>query len=142
MGYSSAVSAVVDWFGPTNFLEMDEEFKELGIDGQFHSTPDSPESLYLGADITKVPERVKMANPETYISKNTPPFFIQHGTMDNLVPVLQSIKFYKKLKNEIGDESVTLELLKCAGHGTPEYFDKNENIEKVIKFLDSIVKKD
>lgn len=140
MEYSSHVSAVVDWFGPTDFLAMDRQFKELGIKGQAHSVPDSPESLYLGGNISEIPEKVNMANPETYISKNTPPFFIQHGSSDNLVPVLQSVEFSKKLENMIGKENVTFEILDCAGHGTPE-FDKKENVEKVIRFLDSVLKK-
>ena len=51
----------------------------------------SPESLLLGHKITEIPEQVRAANPVTYIKKNAPPFFIQHGTKDAVVPVQQSI---------------------------------------------------
>lgn len=51
---SDHVQAVVDWYGPINFLKMDEQFKASGIDGQVHSSPDSPESKLLGQQITLV----------------------------------------------------------------------------------------
>ena len=37
------VKAVVDWFGPTDFLKMDEQLKESKVTNpQTHSIPDSP----------------------------------------------------------------------------------------------------
>jgi len=44
------VQAVVDWFGPTNFLLMDEQLAASGLapaPGEEHSGPHSPESLLL-----------------------------------------------------------------------------------------------
>ncbi len=41
---SSRVQAVVDWFGPTDFLRMDAQLKESGVENpQLHSVLDSPE---------------------------------------------------------------------------------------------------
>ena len=99
LGYadqSSRVQAVVDWFGPTDFLKMDEQVAIVGGGkvGPFpHNAVDSPESRLLGAQITTIPERVREANPETYIRADAPPFFIQHGTRDTTVPPLQSVNF-------------------------------------------------
>ncbi|MGL5087919.1 MAG: hypothetical protein ACRC0Y_07965 [Fusobacteriaceae bacterium] len=31
------VSSVIDSFGPINFLTMDEQWKEIGIDGEKHN---------------------------------------------------------------------------------------------------------
>jgi dipeptidyl aminopeptidase/acylaminoacyl peptidase len=82
-----------------------------------------------------MPIRVKAANPETYIHKEAPPFFIQHGTKDPVVPVQQSIELAEKLGQAIGKENVRLELLEGAGHADPQ-FETPENIAKVLDFLD------
>lgn len=137
---STEVQAVVDWFGPIDFLAMDEQFVNEGIKGQIHNSADSFESQYLGEDIRNIPEIVKKTNPETYISKTTPPFLIQHGTGDTLIPHTQSINFAKKLEEAIGKDNVELHLLKCAGHGDPKAFDSPENLELVFKFLDKHLK--
>jgi acetyl esterase/lipase len=137
---SSCVQAVVDWFGPTDFLKMDEQLKEGGVKNpQTHSIPDSPESELIGKNLEDAPELVKAANPETYISKDDPPFFIQHGRIDHLVPYQQSVNLAKKLEPVIGKEKVTLEILADTDHGGPN-FQTAENINKVFVFLDRYMK--
>ena len=98
---SSGVQAVVDWFGPTDFLKMDEQLAESNMEPpeEFsHSGANSPESLLLGRKITEIPELVREANPETYITSNAPPFFIQHGDCDDTVPHQQSVNLAAKLR--------------------------------------------
>ena len=132
------VQAVVDWFGPTDFIKMDEYLAANGLlspSGFRHSEANSPESLLLGHIITEIPEKVVTANPETYINKNVPPFLIQHGVEDPIVPVQQSIEFAEKLKKIMGEDRVVLDLLKDAGHGGPQ-FETPQNIKKVLDFLD------
>jgi acetyl esterase/lipase len=137
---SSRIQAVVDWFGPTDFLTMDEQLKESRVSNpQIHSIPDSPESELIGKNITDAPELVKAANPETYISKDDPPFFIQHGLTDNLVPYQQSVNLTNKLEPVIGKEKVTLELIPETGHGGPA-FQSEQNINRVFAFLDKYLK--
>ena len=126
------MQAVVTWFGPTDFLKMDEYLIERGLPpppGQEHSAANSPESLLLGQKITEIPERVKAANPETYITPDAPPFFIQHGVQDPVVPVQMSIHLAAKLEQAIGKDKVRLELLEGAGHGDPQ-FETPENVDK------------
>ncbi len=78
---SSSAQAVIDWFGPTDFLRMDEQLKESGVEDPLpHSVPDSPESKLIGNNLKGAIGLVKETNPETYISA------IQHGLEDNLVP--------------------------------------------------------
>lgn len=134
----SHVQAVVAWFGPTDFLQMDELLAERGLPpapGTEHSGANSPESLLLGRQIIEIPERVKAANPETYITPAAPPFFLQHGTMDSTVPVQMSINFAAKLEQVLGKDRVQLGLLEGAEHGDPQ-FETPENVEKVLDFLD------
>lgn len=141
---SSRVQAVVDWFGPVNFLTMDEQNKASGLADkvsgvQTHDTADSFESKLVGKQISLAPELVKAANPETYITADDPPFFIQHGTLDPNVPTQQSVDFAAALTSVIGADQVTLELLEGAGHGGAQ-FDAADNVQKVLDFLDKALK--
>jgi acetyl esterase/lipase len=54
-GVSPAVPAVVDWFGPTDFLEMDAQFAASGITPAMGkvASDSSFESKYIGQLITK-----------------------------------------------------------------------------------------
>jgi acetyl esterase/lipase len=133
---SSHVQAVVDWFGPTDFLKMDEQLAQSGLKPFLaHNDANSPESLLLGQKITEVPDLVRTANPETYIHPELPPFFIQHGDRDDVVPYQQSVNIAAKLSEVLDPETVTLELLPGVGHGGPE-FEAEENLLKVFAFLD------
>lgn len=72
---SSHVQAVVNWFGPTDFLKMDDQLHESGaVNPMIHSIPTSPESILLGNNLEDVPELVKEADPGTYVSADDPPF--------------------------------------------------------------------
>ena len=143
---SSAVQAVVDWFGPLNFLEMDAQFAASGITPAMGvtSSESSPESQYIGQLITNDPELTQQANPATYtgtMTKDTAPaFLIQHGTADGNVPVQQSVDFASLLTSALGEDKVTLVLLEGAGHGTSE-FTTQENLDLVFAFLDQVLKK-
>jgi acetyl esterase/lipase len=137
---SSRVQAVVDWFGPTDFLKMDEHAKESKVaNPQIHSVPESPESQLIGKNLQDAPDIVKTANPETYISEDDPPFFIQHGLIDPLVPYPQSVNFAKKLEQALGKGKVTIELIPGTGHGGPA-FQTEQNLKKVFAFLDKYLK--
>ena len=134
----SHVQAVVDWFGPTDFLKMDEQLAESGLahgDEEDHNGSNSPESLLLGKKITEVPDLVRSANPETYIHVNVPPLFIQHGTKDDTVPHQQSVIFADKVRRVCGEERVFLELIQDARHADPK-FETAKNVKKVLDFLD------
>jgi acetyl esterase/lipase len=132
------VQAVIDWFGPTNFLEMDAQLAASGLEpgkGQEHNAAHSPESLLLGKKITDIPRLVQAANPETYIRSNAPPFLIQHGTKDAVVPVQQSIGFATKLREALGEQAAMLYLIEGGEHGDPK-FETTDNVALVLNFLD------
>lgn len=131
------VQAVVAWFPPTDFLKMDAQLAESGFlpPPEFaHSGENSPESLILGQKITEIPELVRIANPETYLRPGLPPFFIQHGKIDDTVPYQQSLNFTQKLR-AIAPQNVTYEVLPNAHHADPA-FETPQNVQKVLDFLD------
>jgi len=132
---SSCVQAVVDWFGPTDFLQADQEFIDSGSTcPATHDLPTSGESEFMGFAIQDNPEAVKKANPITYVSSDDPPFFIQHGTADCTVPPQQSQIFYDALAPAIGAEKVTLTFFDGWEHGDSR-FSTPSNLAVVINFL-------
>lgn len=128
--FNSNVHAVIDWYGPTNFLIMDEcgsSFQHNGIK--------SPESTLIGGEIQKNKDKVALANPITYVTENNPPFLIFHGNKDPLVPHCQSEKLHEILEAK-GIQS-ELVIIPGGKHGpgvkTDIYF------EQMISFLKSLV---
>lgn len=131
----SNVQAVVAWFPPSDFSKMDEQLAELGLGptpGQEHSAADSPESLILGGQLERIPERVKAANPATYLRPGLAPFLLQHGDQDPVVPCLQSVNFVEKARPLVG--AVRLDILPGAGHGGPPFVEE-ENLARVFGWL-------
>ena len=90
---SSCVTCVVNYFGPTDLLTMNDFPSKID-----HDAPDSPESKMLGGTLPEHPQRAREASPQTHISKGDSPFLIIHGTDDQLVPYDQSVQFDKRLR--------------------------------------------
>jgi acetyl esterase/lipase len=108
----SRVQAVVDYFGPTDFLQMDAH-RVPG--GQAHDGADSPESRLVGGAIQENKDKVARANPITYVTKDAPPFLIVHGSADPLVPHHQSELLEAALKEK--GVAVTFYTVQGGGHG-------------------------
>jgi acetyl esterase/lipase len=113
--HSSRVQAVCDWFGPSDFLQMDAH--RINERSLVHNRTDSAESMLVGGPIQQEPYRsiCRKANPITYVTKNDPPFLIMHGDKDLLVPLHQSELLHDALK-KAGVET-TLHVVKGVGHG-------------------------
>jgi len=92
--FSSSVDAVVDWFGPTDFLQMDSCGSSMA-----HNPANSPESSLVGGAIQENKDICALANPITYIDSNDPPFLILHGDKDPLVPHCESELLFEALQN-------------------------------------------
>lgn len=123
---SSKVDAVVDWFGPTDFLVMDSCGSKMN-----HNDAKSPESVLIGAPIQENKAKAQVANPVSYVNKMTPPFLIFHGDKDPLVPHCQSELLYARLQ-QFGIKS-ELVLIKGGEHGPGVMIEKYYN--KMIAFL-------
>jgi acetyl esterase/lipase len=128
------VQVAVDWFGPTDFLAMDEQLAENGLGPADHNEAISPESRYLGARITEIPDRVRLASPMTYVGEHMAPVLIQHGLADNLVPFQQSVQLAEAIEARVGAERFELDLFDGAGHADPA-FETDQNLERVFDFI-------
>jgi len=135
---SSCVQAVVDWFGPIDFLKMQEQLTAAGCSASTDSAS-SPESKLVGAAIQTVPEKVALTNAMNYITADDAPFFIENGTADCNIPPVQNKNLAEALSAVIGADQVTYVSLEGAGHGGSQ-FETAENLAQVIAFLDKYLK--
>ncbi|MCX6279081.1 MAG: alpha/beta hydrolase fold domain-containing protein [Bacteroidetes bacterium] len=113
---SSRVQAVVDLFGPVNFLTMDAEALALGFVINTNSAS-SPESKLMGAPVQTIPELVTKANPTTYISADDAAFFISAGDVDQNIPYTQGQNLCAAMVPIIGSPRASFELMAGQGHG-------------------------
>ncbi len=126
---SSSVQAVCDWYGPTDFLRMDD------VPGKMvHLTPDSPESQLVGGDIRENPDKVHAVNPISYLNHQTdliPPYLIMHGSKDGIVIPGQSELLHQAMQdNQLNSELV---IVAGAGHGGPGW---EEQVSAVVAFFE------
>ncbi len=107
---SPAVQAVCNWFGPTDFLRMNDFPGKIDHDG-----PRSPESLFIGGPIQQHKQQVARANPISFVSAGDPPMLLMHGESDQLVPYNQSELLHAELVKRRIDS--TLYRVKGGDHG-------------------------
>lgn len=133
---SPTVQAVCNWFGPTDFLRMNDVTGAID-----HDAPDSPESLFIGAPIQEHPELVQRANPISYVSPSDPPMLIMHGDDDQSVIYNQSELLIRALQ-KAGVES-QLHRVKGGGHGFRGAEESPaELFGRVLRFFDEKLKDD
>jgi len=80
-----------------------------------HNAPDSPESELIGGNLQDNPEKVRNANPITYLARDCPPFLVIHGDSDPLVPHHQSELLVAAL--QAAAVPVKFYTVKGGGHG-------------------------
>ena len=126
--FSSHVKAVIDWYGPSDLLKLDEQKLPCypGLDG---NASYMPPSLLIGCPIQECKEKTELANPIHYVTRDDPPFLIMQGMLDCLVPYQQSVMLHEALKSAGVDS--TLILLPTAQHA-----DKQFNEAKYQKIVD------
>ena len=137
-GYSAEdclVQAVVDLFGPTDFLQMDAHSISDEI---IHDAPDSPESRLIGGEIQQNPEAVKAAIPVTYVNGSEPPFLIIHGDQDPLVPLHQSELLAKALSDAGSVHRLVVDVQ--GGHGSGGTSNRDAMAKEILSFLDHHLK--
>lgn len=120
---SSRVQAVVDWYGPSDFLTVG---------------PKETRTRLIGGDALTHREAAVKASPITYVSKDAAPFLIIHGDNDKTVPISQSEALAEALK-KAGAE-VTFVTVKGAGHGG-RLFTGPENMKRMEDFFSRHLKR-
>jgi acetyl esterase/lipase len=126
---SFTIRAVLDFYGPSNFLLFFGEAKP--------EATDNPVSILLGSSPLVRPDISNLASPFTYVDKDDPPFFIVHGEKDNEVPPAQSYLLQSYLK--LAGVNNELTIVKDAPHYGPA-FDIEALRKKLLEFLSAHLK--
>ena len=127
-GVSSAVQAAVAFYPPTNFTQMDFWALRKCETDRCHDAERSPESQLVGCAIQTCPEKVRAANPMTYLTPADPPMMILHGNSDQLVPHNQGEQLYMAL-NKACKDAIFISLPK-APHGNWNGFLTNDALRE------------
>ncbi len=133
---SSRVSAVCDWYGPTELLTMPPN--NVGDGRTEEDVANSNGAKLLGCTVKDCPELAKQASGYDNVSKDDSAFLIMHGDEDPGVPISQSVQFYERLQ-KMGVPS-QLEIVKGAGHGG-KLFDTPEVRATVLAFFERYLKR-
>ena len=117
---SDRVQAVIDIYGPANFSTVVKQAAEdPNVENIFaFNTPSDPYSSLIDAQLDDQ-AKADAVSPIHYVSGDSPPFLILHGTHDTLVPYAQSVELEAALKARGVD--VWLQTLPGAGHGGPAF---------------------
>lgn len=117
---SDRVQAVCDIYGPADFSTVVEQAAaDPNVKNIFQfNTATDPYSSLIGAKLDDKP-KADAVSPVHYISADTPPFLILHGTHDALVPYAQSQQLAAALKEK--GVPVWLQTLPGSGHGGPAF---------------------
>ncbi len=133
--YSSRVNVSIDWFGPIEFLTMDEQAAAQGFTINTNAAS-SPESRLIGAPIQTVPVLTNKANALQYVTSDDAVMVCQHGTSDTNIPILQSFNLYSAISETLGQDNALYTLIQGAGHGG-SLFETDENVDLVVSFINS-----
>ncbi len=97
-GVSSAVSCIVEWYGPTDLTGF---VKTVTADPPVFANNDpEPVRCLLGMSALDNPECARRASPVFHVTPQSPPVLIQHGTSDRVVPVSQAETLAKRLSEQ------------------------------------------
>lgn len=132
---SSDVSAVCSFYGLSDISRINDAPRNPA----FVNAPADriPENSLFRGNCAEHPEITQPGNPINYLhaEKEYPPFLMFHGDEDGMVPFLQSVLMYEKLREL--NKNVEFYKVKGADHGL--YMWTREVIDLVIRFFRAYV---
>ncbi len=134
--YTSKVKASVILSGCIDFLTMNNQWKELGVNGYDYDASTSYASGLVGGAIQTKKALCNEFNAETYITPDDGYFWLEHGTADNTIPYLQAKIFADSLTKVIPSGRVSLNIRSGAGHVDDKFY-TNSNLDSIASFLNT-----
>jgi acetyl esterase/lipase len=129
---SSSVRAIIDYYGPTNFMTILKQSTPHGLSVRVPAL-----ELLLGGQPEDQHELAKLASPVFHVDADDPPLLMLHGDQDPQVPINQSHELHALYKESKLD--VHFEVVHGAAHGGDFFFDK-ERTRLVIDFLNRTIR--
>ncbi|SHH54893.1 Acetyl esterase/lipase [Sporobacter termitidis DSM 10068] len=135
------VRAVVDQYGPTDFLRQAAQYDASGYTRMRAPDDTSPESVdeLLGVPLKSVPNLACFVNPLDNVHPGIPPVLIQHGRYDPCIPYQQATELYEKIVRTAGEGNAVLDISETYTHADPGYADP-ESVGRTFAFLDGHLK--
>ena len=131
---SSSVQGVVDYYGVVDLSDASaEKDRKLAAANQSNDVPYFAFEEFLGVGYGKA--EADKASAIQYVSEETPPFMILHGTEDAVVPMAQSEKLYNTLQK--AGIPCEIAVVEGAAHGD-DLFYQDEMTDLVLSFLDRL----
>jgi acetyl esterase/lipase len=125
VGESSAVDAVVDWYGPADLaLQLQtsrQQARPANLPPELLTPPE--ENLVGGRDL----DALAAASPITYLTAGAPPFLLIHGTGDNVVPYAHS----ERLAEALTAAGVPVRLVPI--EGADHIFNGHNDVDAVVR---------
>lgn len=135
------ILAVVDQFGPTDFLRENEQFEESGYARMNppaepgHGTADA----LLRSDTSLNPALCSFLSPIANVHAGIPPVLILHGKYDPMVPYQQSVTLFEKINSICGEGRAKLIISDDCTHADTKYESEPYTTE-IFNFFDSYLK--
>lgn len=130
------IRAVVDQFGPTNFLSSDSQFEESDYP---RARPPRPErgdasDMMFGVRKSEAPNLVRFMNPVDNVHPGIPPVLLMHGRYDPIVPYQQSVELYDRITRVAGEGRAEIDISDEYLHADPRYSEP-ENVDRIFSFI-------
>lgn len=129
LDFSSRVDAVVDYYGPSDFVIRIKTQPEITL------KPEGAVYKLLGGPADEKIELARMASAVSHVSSDDPPLLIFHGAKDSLVEPQQAVILEQAYRAM--ELPVELVMIPNAGHGGKEFFTQVQK-DKVISFLRTV----
>jgi acetyl esterase/lipase len=124
---SSAVQAVVSWFGASNLATILAQSTPFGL-----SVREPALKLLLGGLPDEVPVLTSLASPVAHVDANDPPALLLHGDQDRQMPVNQMLELASAYRR--AGRPIDTIVVDGAGHGGDAFY-TGEPAERVVEFL-------
>ena len=136
---SDEVHAVVNFFGPTDLDEMDNDARVNGCpeNALCHDCAGSPETRLIDCRPSQCTDLADQASPVHYVDGTEPPFMTFHGQEDCTVPTPQGRRLHDALV-AAGDDSILVEV-PAVGHNVDGCL-RGENLLRMQAFIESVIR--
>ncbi len=139
LNQSSKIAAAVDLYGISDPARIAENFPD--IVQAAYNLPGAIASMFvngvpyftgMGGGILETPDAAAKANPINYITKNSAPMLLMHGTADNIVSPAQTDLLFQALRN--GGVEAERYIVPNANH-SDDYWSQEEVFNLILDFL-------